>query len=658
MSRNTGYALPEHLAARRSAKRREWGVQACGVLVAVACFVGAGLFIGPVNEIRKEHQLVIDPETIKGLPPDIALLGKLGTFRALAIDWASIRADRLKEEGKTYEALQLHLTVCNLAPRFPAVWVNAAWNMAYNISVSQYSPEARWQWVQNGIKLLRDKGIQYNPKSVLLYKQLAWIYWHKIGDHLDDEHLNYKKALGVEMERVLGPPPVTVNDQEYFDWFRKIVDTPRDLDAMLKSDIEVARLVSHLRDVGIEPDDSLLDFVARNLRPELRVEHLLEDKADSEPLYARRLEIVTDPKETEALDRLLAAVRSEVLRERYHFDLDVMMDLMENRYGPLDWRNAFSHTLYWSSRGEEAARDYEGSDLSDKMNTARLVFFSLQSLIARGKIVLWPDFDDPFASYVALTPDTRYIPYLYDTYMRLGKEYFSDHPKFVEGTPGPIYMNGFVTSMENWIELLYLEGGKKNFEQAENYYAWLRENNPHPDGSTQERYLVTLEEFAMGSILDRLMTYKASSAIVRSFMERALKQFSIGEPRTAVTSLKRAKLCYDYYMEDTKVDINERRMMQPFRVILRDQIEAYVKSPRTASIFKARLWRELPLEQRQTVYDRLRSYFERLCAAQDPTWSVVRAFPEPPGMKEFRRLEIEYRGLRREDVDQGERYKQ
>ena len=167
MSRTTGYALPEHLAARRSAKRREWGVQACGVLVAVTCFIGAGLFIGPVNEIRKEHQLVIDPETIKGLPPDIALLGKLGTFRALAIDWASIRADRLKEEGKTYEALQLHLTVCNLAPRFPAVWVNAAWNMAYNISVSQYSPEARWQWVQNGIKLLRDKGIQYNPKSVI-----------------------------------------------------------------------------------------------------------------------------------------------------------------------------------------------------------------------------------------------------------------------------------------------------------------------------------------------------------------------------------------------------------------------------------------------------------------------------------------------------------
>ncbi len=202
------YQLPQHLKARHSAERREWVTQAFALAVVAVCFVGAGLLVGPISEIRKERQLVIDPASIKGLPPDIALLGKLGTFRALAIDWASIRADRLKDEGKTYEALQLHLTVCRLAPRFPKVWINAAWNMAYNISVMKYTPEARWQWVQNGIRILRDEGITYNPKAVSLYKELAWIYWHKIGDFMDDEHLNYKRALAVEMEQVLGPPPV------------------------------------------------------------------------------------------------------------------------------------------------------------------------------------------------------------------------------------------------------------------------------------------------------------------------------------------------------------------------------------------------------------------------------------------------------------------
>ena len=117
MSEFLQHSLPQHLAARQSAKRREWGVQLAAVILAVICFVGAGLLVGPINRIRKERQLVVDPESIKGLPPDIQLFGKMGTFRALAIDWASIRADRLKEEGKTYEAYELHKIVCSLAPR-------------------------------------------------------------------------------------------------------------------------------------------------------------------------------------------------------------------------------------------------------------------------------------------------------------------------------------------------------------------------------------------------------------------------------------------------------------------------------------------------------------------------------------------------------------
>jgi hypothetical protein len=659
MKRTIDYALPEHLAARRSAKRREWMVQAVAGTIALLCFVGAGLFIGPLKETRQQRQLVVDPDSIKGLPPDIALLGKLGTFRALAIDWASIRAERLKEQGKTYEALQLHLTVCHLAPRFPNVWINAAWNMAYNISVSQYTAEARWQWVQNGIKLLRDEGIQYNPKSASLYKELTWIYWHKIGDFLDDEHLNYKKALGVEMERVLGAPPVTVSDEEYFDWFREIVTAPRELEDMIERDPAVKRLVSRLATEDLGPDETLLEFVARHVRPELQVIDLLEEnQADTSSPMARRLSIVRDAEAAEAMRRLLAAVRSKVLRERHKFDLDRMMDLMENRYGPLDWRNGFSHALYWSSLGDEVGRTHEASGLSEKMTTARFVFFSLQSLIGRGKLILRPDFDRPFDSYVEMMPDTRYIPYLFDTYLELGKEHFSDHPKFKEGTPGPIYMTGLVTSMHHWIELLYLQGGERNLAQAENYFAWLRENNPHPDGSTQGQYLGTIEQFVMGSILEKLMTYKAATGIIRSFIRRALKQYSLGESTAAVTSLKRGRLCYDFWMADTRGDRNERRMLQPYRIIVRDEIEAYLKAQEIDPLFKARLWRRLPLEQRQMVYDRLSGYFERLCSAQEPPWALPRAFPEPVGMQEFRQTEVEIRGQRQEELESGERYKQ
>jgi len=653
------YKMPEHLLARQSAMRRQWLVQAVAGGLVVACFATAGMLLPPINAIRRERQLVIDPDTIKGLPPDIALLGKLGTFRALAIDWASIRADRLKAEGKTYEALQLHRMVCDLAPRFPQVWVNAAWNMAYNISVMKYTPEERWQWVKNGIEILRDEGLVYNPKAVALYKELGWIYWHKIGDFLDDEHLNYKRALAVEMQEVLGPPPAVLSDEEYYAWFRKIVEAPRDLVALLATDAELSRLAFRLYSVRLELDGSLLAFVARHQRSAPNAVEPLENRPEADSLLTRRLELINDPKEAAALDRLLAIVRSRVLREKYKLDPDWMLDLMEKQYGPLDWRNAFAHSLYWWSYGDRATRGYENISRADAINTARNVFFALQNLITRGRMTLWPDFDDPFSSYIELTPDTRYIPYLYETYLRLGKEHFGDNPKFVEGTPGPNYMTGFVTNMRNWIELLYLEGGEENLARAENYFVWLRENNPHPDGKTQEQYLITLDEFVMGDILSQLQTYKAAGAFIRSFISRSLKQLSLGQEKPSLRSLQLARMCYDYWMADTAVDINDRRKMQPFRIILRDEMEAYMQRADIAPHAKARLWKEASLELRQLTYDHLLPYFQRLCAAQKPPWNFDAAFRIPPDMEAFREKDPDYRGLpRTEGVEQGQRERQ
>lgn len=637
------FNLPEHLASRQKAKRRGWGVQVVSSLIAISCFVSAGIILKPINEIRRERQLVIDPATIKGLPADISLLGKLGTFRALAIDWASIRADRLKEEGKTYEALQLYETICNLAPRFPKVWVNAAWQMAYNISVARYTPEERWQWVRNGIRILRDKGIQYNPKSVTLYKELAWIYWHKIGDFLDDEHMSYKRALAVQMEEVLGAPPVTLRNKEYFDWFASIVNASRDLDAFIVDDDAVAVYVGELADVDLAPNQLLLSFVARHVRPELRVSDLLKDRPTMDPLLVKRLEMITDPDRVATRDRLLAAIRSKVLRERLKFDVDWMFDLMVNQYGPLDWRNAFSHALYWSSVGDRLSKGIARANEADAMNTARFILFSLQQLITRGRLSLWPNFDEPFRSYLDFTPDTRFIPYLYEAYMRLGKEQFGDDPRFVEGTPGPNFFHGFVSNMHVWIQLLYFEGGEENLRQAENYFAWLRRHNPSEDGTIQPRYQTTIDMFALGEILDRMNTYKAAGGVIKSFVARALKHYCLGEQRAASNAVKRAKLCYDYWQKPTRRDINERRTLPPFWRMVADSIEAFMKAQDVGTLFKARLWRELPIQQRQIVYDRLRVYFERLCDAQTPPWDATLAFAEPEGMESFRTRELDVR---------------
>ncbi len=659
MSQVLTYELPEHLRARLSAERRDVGVQLGGIALAILCVVGASFLVPPANEIRKTHQLVIDPNSIKGLPPGLALLGKLGTFRALAIDWASIRAERLKNEGKFYEAYELHDTICKLAPRFPQIWANAAWNMAYNISVSQYSPEQRWRWVQNGIKLLRDKGIQYNPRSVALYRELAWIFWHKIGDFLDDEHLNYKRALAVEWEKVLGPVPVVTTDEEYFDWFRKIVDAPKDLEKLISSDQAVSDLVAKLQQVNLKPNHTLLEIIAKYIRPELQARNMLAKDTQITPKLAARLKLLENPDIAVPLDKLLSALRSKIIREEYKMKPAWMLDLMAEQYGPLDWRNAFSHTLYWASLGDQISKNYYGATKSDRVNTARLILFALQSTIMKGHIVLWPNFDDKFLSYLDLTPDIRFIPYLYDTYMRISYEQFPDDPNLALGKPADNYFNGFVSNMELWIQLLYYEGGEKNRDQAEAYMVWLRENNPHPNGSTQERYLTTLDEFVVGDLITQMNTYRSASGLVNTFIIRGFKHLGLGLTERGMNHFRLARYMHDYWNRGSKgFEAKDRSKMQPFGTMFRDQLIGFMKENGITALFKARLWRKLPLRPRQSVYDELLPFFQAICERQRPPWDPTIAFDEPASMSDYRKQKVNTLApARREGVQEGAQFK-
>jgi hypothetical protein len=92
----------------------------------------------------------------------------MGAFRGILVNWLWIRANDAKEAGRFHEANDLSKAITSLQPRFPRVWVFHAWNMAYNISVSTQTPTERWEWVNSGIRLLRDRGIPANPNEMLL----------------------------------------------------------------------------------------------------------------------------------------------------------------------------------------------------------------------------------------------------------------------------------------------------------------------------------------------------------------------------------------------------------------------------------------------------------------------------------------------------------
>jgi len=172
--------------------------------LAVALLVGQSFLQGRLNRQRAELGLTrVTP--LQNAPPVLAFTTvALGGFRGLIANALWIRANDLQLQDKFFEQVQLSDWITKLEPSFVQVWVVQAWNMAYNISVKFRDPSDRWRWVQNGIELLRDQGLRYNPKEPLIYRELAWFFQHKIGQTLDDAHLLYKYAWATNMTAVLG----------------------------------------------------------------------------------------------------------------------------------------------------------------------------------------------------------------------------------------------------------------------------------------------------------------------------------------------------------------------------------------------------------------------------------------------------------------------
>ena len=178
--------------------------------LSLICFLlfaaGATQWVEPIRTERRDLQL--DVAVPSDLPPEIAIWSvALGSFRGILVDLLWERHTDLQEQGKYFEAVQLGQTITKLQPKFPLVWKFMAWDMAYNISMASPGVQERWQWIQEGIRLLRDEGLRANPWSLSLHSELARFFNHRIAGLTDDTHTFYKRELAREWELFLGVPP-------------------------------------------------------------------------------------------------------------------------------------------------------------------------------------------------------------------------------------------------------------------------------------------------------------------------------------------------------------------------------------------------------------------------------------------------------------------
>lgn len=475
-------------------------LSAAGVLVLFLC-AQAVLAMYLAASVGR-HKLVYADSAEKGDPPEVGVGIAMGAFRGVFVNFLWIRANELKEAGKYYEAIDLARTITRLQPRFPRVWAFHAWNLAYNISVATQTRQERWQWVQSGINLLRDEGIPANPADILLHKELAWIYLHKVQGYTDDAHKYYKRMHAREWTIVLGAPPRvalgerveggTLRDMYIRDWLEPIAGAFETLDEMYAKFPEARELVQRIRaDVGIDLDERLLEAheVLKSYASYAGEIGILPQWFETDEL----VKLASDPKFQDCAPHLLRYVRKRVLVDKYHMEPDRMIRYTRE-YGPLDWRHPAAHAVYWSARGSEEAllRITEKNRKNyDLLNTDRVTIQAIQELYRSG----WILYDIANQDFYQTLPNPDFVPIYGQILDKLtARSEFDSETKVFS-----FYAAGYENLLRDSIRYLYRRGDRG---RAEEYYKLLREwpglNTHNPELKAQ--ITVPLAEFVEAEI--------------------------------------------------------------------------------------------------------------------------------------------------------------
>jgi tetratricopeptide (TPR) repeat protein len=482
--------------------------------MALVAVVLSSMLHGPLVETRDKWSL---RPAMENFPPSLVLgTQMLGSFRGMLVVGLWMRATELQEQGRYYELMQLYEWITQLEPRLESVWTHSAWNLAYNISVAFETGEDRWRWVMNGVRQLRDRGLVMNPRSYLLNRELAWIFFHKIGATSDEQHPFYKRELAKALHVILGGPTPD---------YEALAAAPRAQDELL-ADAAVSSLVERVRAAGFDP-----------LRRDIAWLN------DASTLPEAAAPIVEAAKGTPAFDALDAFLRARALREGWRLDAAKVKAIVDE-HGPVDFRVPWAHALYWATESLEHVKATE-----NPIHGERLIYNSLVQMFETGRLLYYPETRETY-----WMPDVRFADAANEAFL-----------KEIEATEGRGVVGPKSTHrywLRNAIVALYLFGDK---EKAAEFYRQVRELYPREDYPPSVEGLVVKE---IREDLERGQLEQVAG-FIRGYIRQGYSWLAAGSREASDGHLAMAKSFYLLYQAKAA----PRLQLPPWEVLLKQALE-------------------------------------------------------------------------------------
>lgn len=515
------------------------------VIFFVLTVITLGMLVG-VHQVQRsldsqvaEHKLRFTGE-IRNAPPLVTFTTvALGSFRGLVADLLWLRAEALKEKGNYFEMVQLARWITDLQPTFSGATAYLAWNMAYNISVTCSSFADRWRWVNEGIRLIRDRALYYNPEDPVIYKELAWIFGHKLGNILDDANLYYKNQLAIQMNNIVGSAGNP-------DW-TKLAAAPGSEKAFMKQYPPEHPVWKAVAEAGFQNYEML--FKAFELSAPELPETLVKVLANNPELQ----------------EQLALYFRSELLRQKLRLDPKRIV-MLNKRFGTLDWRVPESQAIYWATLGAEKAPG--GHDIS----CDRIVSQCLYESFRAGRLMM---VDEKNFESIIVVPNLSLVDSVFNTFTETQAVHDGADSKYSS------FRSARINFMKEAVTILYNYG---KFTKAAEYYKKLEAE----DGKQKEG---SLENFIMAQWAEdvRDATVKKASEVISGLLFRSINYMIYNDHDAALANERIARFIYKSYMSD--MGNSERTKLPPFNEIKRNVVQQCLKMfpPVMAELLKAKI---------------------------------------------------------------------